>query len=128
MEKENLKFIISCVKNRIMKEHSNINSIPMIDEKERKKLRTELINNLEEITKELKTLTDKETEKEKSYEITSVCKEDLEGEGFDISKVSDETMRKLAGKMANAYLDNQFWTDLKITADYLGIPQKNKEA
>lgn len=65
--------------------------------------------------------------KQESFEITSVSREDLEGLGYDTSNVEDMTMRRLASKMADAYVENVFWIDLPIIADYLEIPKK-KEA
>lgn len=61
------------------------------------------------------------------FKITSVCREDLEGLGYDTSKVDDGDMERLAGKMADAYLDNGFWIDLPIIADYMEIPKKIKK-
>lgn len=62
----------------------------------------------------------------KMFEITSVCREDLNEEGYDTSQVNDDTMKALARKMADAYLNNSYWIDLKIIADYLQIPRKQK--
>lgn len=61
------------------------------------------------------------------FSITSVCREDLEGEGFDTSKVDDATMMTIARKMADAYLESIFWIDLPIIAEYCGVPHKGKE-
>jgi hypothetical protein len=57
------------------------------------------------------------------FQITSVHRDDLEGLGYDSSKVNDATMTELADKMANAYLENAFWIDLPIIADRLEIPK-----
>lgn len=57
------------------------------------------------------------------FTITSVSRDDLKGIGYDTDKVDDDTMRRLASKMADAYCDNGFWIDLPIIADYLEIPQ-----
>lgn len=62
--------------------------------------------------------------KQEFFPITSVSREDLEGIGYDTSKVDAETMERLASKMADAYCDNGFWIDLPILADYLEIPKK----
>jgi len=61
----------------------------------------------------------------KGFPITSVARADLFDEGYDVSKVSDEIMERLASKMANAYVENGFWIDLGIIAEDLGIPKKN---
>lgn len=60
----------------------------------------------------------------KAFEITSVARADLEGVGYDTSKVEDGTMEELASKMAEAYTNEVFWIDLEIIADYLKIPKQ----
>ena len=64
--------------------------------------------------------------KQKLFPITSVSRDDLEGIGYDASKVDAETMERLASKMADAYCDGGFWVDLSIIADNLEIPLKKK--
>jgi len=61
-----------------------------------------------------------------AFPITSVSRADLENEGFDVSKVSDNIMERLAYEMANSYVQNSFWIDLGIIAEDLGIPQVKK--
>jgi hypothetical protein len=61
------------------------------------------------------------------FPITSVHRDDLEGLGYDTSKVDDGTMQELASKMADAYLDSDFWIDLPIVADHSEIPMKKPE-
>lgn len=61
------------------------------------------------------------------FEISSVHRDDLEGEGYDVSNVDDGTMEQLASKMGNAYTDNVFWIDLGIIAEGLEIPKKSKK-
>lgn len=61
------------------------------------------------------------------FEITSVHRDDLERLGYDTSKVSDQTMEKLATKMSDDYLEQLFWTSLDIIAEDLGIPKKTDE-
>ena len=58
------------------------------------------------------------------FSITSVHRSDLDGLGYDISRIDDATMLELAHKMANAYCENVFWIDLPIIADALEIPRK----
>jgi hypothetical protein len=58
-----------------------------------------------------------------SFEITSVHRDDLEGLGYDISKVDDLLMRRLASNMADGYCEKEFWRDLETCADELGIPR-----
>jgi len=77
------------------------------------------------ILKQLQKLPIDEQERQmQSFNITSVCRADLEGEGFDTSKVDDMTMTRLASKMADAYCDTTFWIDLDVIAEYLEIPRK----
>jgi len=57
----------------------------------------------------------------KEFPITSVCHTDLKGIGFDCDKVDDGTMIELASKMADAYCDCCFWSNLEIIAENLGI-------
>lgn len=60
----------------------------------------------------------------KGFPITSVARLDLEGQGYDVSKIDDSQMERLAEKMANAYVESSFWIDLEIIADDLGFPKK----
>jgi len=60
------------------------------------------------------------------FSITSVCRTDLEGIGFNTKNVDDSTMIELASKMADAYCDFAFWTDLEIIAEYLEIKKYKK--
>jgi len=60
----------------------------------------------------------------KSFVITEVSREDLEELGFDTSEVSDETMERLASKLADDYCEQLFWTSLDIIAEYMKIPKK----
>lgn len=59
------------------------------------------------------------------FPITSVHRDDLKGLGYDTSNVDDGTMQELASKMADAYLDSDFWIDLPIIADHLEIPKQS---
>lgn len=61
--------------------------------------------------------------KKESFVITSVSRADLEGIGFDTSKVSDAQMERLAEKMADDYVNQMFWISLEMLAEYLGFPQ-----
>ena len=80
------------------------------------------IYNINSISKnELRSLMGK---KKEFFEITSVSREDLESAGFDASNVDDDTMTELAEEMADDYLEQLFWTSLKILAENLGIPKK----
>lgn len=59
-----------------------------------------------------------------SFVISEVSREDLDELGYDASKVSDETMERLASKLGDDYCEQLFWTSLKITAEYMNIPKK----
>ena len=62
-----------------------------------------------------------------SFPITSVSREDLEALGFDASDVSDDTMERLASKLADDYCEQLFWISLRVLAeDYFNIPEKIK--
>ncbi len=56
------------------------------------------------------------------FVIARVHRDDLSEAGFDASQVDGATMQRLASKMHDAYLDNGFWIDLPIIAEYLAIP------
>ena len=58
-----------------------------------------------------------------AFEITSVSRADLEAIGFDTTHVSDETMERLASKMADDYCEQLFWDSMTIIAEILGIPK-----
>lgn len=62
-----------------------------------------------------------------SFVITEVSREDLEGLGYNTSKVSDETMERLASKLADDYCEQLFWTSLDIIAEYMEIPKRKKD-
>jgi len=71
-------------------------------------------------------LNDKTKPKQEYFPITSVCRADLEGIGFDTKNVDDSTMSRLASKMANAYCENSYWIDLEILAEDLDIKKRKK--
>lgn len=60
------------------------------------------------------------------FPITSVCKEDLDTAGFDISNITALQLTRIANLMENSYLENGFWHDLKEAAIRVGIPKKTK--
>lgn len=68
----------------------------------------------------------KTNQKQEFFQITSVCRDDLEEIGFDTKNVDDATMSKLASKMADAYCEFAFWEDLEIIAGYLKIKKHKK--
>lgn len=71
--------------------------------------------------------SNKKTNQEQEYfPITSICRADLEGIGFNTKNVDNSTMLRLASKMANAYCENSYWIDLDILAEDLGIKKRKK--
>ena len=62
-----------------------------------------------------------------SFVISEISREDLETLGYNASKVSDETMERLASKLGDDYCEQLFWTSLDITAEYLGIPKRRRK-
>lgn len=61
------------------------------------------------------------------FEVVSVSRADLDHKGFDTTNITDDDMERLAKKIGNAYLDDGFWTDLVIIAEYMDIPRKETE-
>ena len=55
------------------------------------------------------------------FPITSVAREDLESQGFDASRVTEEQMAEIADHMQDAYCDDAFWVELEVIADDMGI-------
>lgn len=75
------------------------------------------------------TLTEQEQQlkqrlSEGFFPITSVHRDDLQGVGFDVDKISDSQMRELAHRMADDYCEQLFWSSMGIIAeDILGFPK-----
>ena len=58
------------------------------------------------------------------FVIARVHRNDLEQIGFDVTNVTDDTMEELARRMCNDYLEQLYWSSLKIIAeDVLNIPK-----
>lgn len=57
-----------------------------------------------------------------SFPVTSVHREDLFSQGFLNQNVSDEEMEAIARKMADSYIENQFWLDVSFYAREFGVP------
>lgn len=58
------------------------------------------------------------------FPISSVCRDDLESKGFDVSDVTDSQMSELAGKLGNDYCEQLFWISMGIIAEEcLKIPR-----
>jgi hypothetical protein len=52
-------------------------------------------------------------DKQKAYNITSVCREDMESIGFDTETLTDEDMQKIAETLGESYVTSGFWQDLE---------------
>lgn len=57
------------------------------------------------------------------FNITSVSRDDVNELNFDGANMTDAQMERLADKMENAYLANGYWDDLRLCAEYMGIPK-----
>lgn len=58
------------------------------------------------------------------FRISSVHRDDLARQGFDVSDVDDEDMRMLARKLEDDYCEQLFWLSMEIIADQgLEIPR-----
>lgn len=64
----------------------------------------------------------------KIFKITGVARDDIaEKLGVEVAEsFTDEEMTRLASKMADAYLENGFWVDLPIIAEYILEERKEK--
>lgn len=59
------------------------------------------------------------------FPVSSVCREDLESKGFDVSDVTDSQMKELAAKLDDGYREQLFWTSMEtIAEDRLEIPRE----
>lgn len=62
------------------------------------------------------------------FPITSVHRDDLEGQGFDVEKISDDDMQNLAEKMADDYCEQLFWPSMEIIAgEILSFPKEKQK-
>ncbi|KAA6302826.1 MAG: hypothetical protein EZS26_000996 [Candidatus Ordinivivax streblomastigis] len=60
------------------------------------------------------------------FPISSVSRDDLKGEGFVVSKVTDGDMETIASKMGDDYCDQLYWDSLRIIADCVGVSSKDQ--
>lgn len=60
------------------------------------------------------------------FPITTICKEDVETAGFDVSNITEEQLQNIANDMEDMYLRDGFWHDLRTSAEEIGIPKKKK--
>jgi hypothetical protein len=60
----------------------------------------------------------------KSFEITSICREDMQSIGFDTTTLSDDDMKIIASKMADHFLECCYWQNLEsILIDLYDLKQ-----
>jgi len=75
---------------------------------------------------------DKKSEKvnwNKEFPLTSICRHDLRDINLttqEIESLDNEDMKRIASKLADAYLENGFWDDLKIIVEDI-LKDKDKE-
>ena len=60
------------------------------------------------------------------YPISSLHIDDLIFQGFDVGKVTESDIKRLADKLSDDYCEQLFWGSLNIIADGMGIPRKNE--
>ena len=60
--------------------------------------------------------------KQESFKITSISRDDFKSEGYDCSGLSDATMEHIASKMADAYCECCFWVELRFHAEDRELP------
>ncbi len=69
-------------------------------------------------------LAEHDSERTGFFPITHIHRDDLEGEGYDVSKVTDSDMVELADMMSESYA-HLFFSDMTFFADNkLKIPKK----
>lgn len=67
--------------------------------------------------------------KKETFNITSLCRNDIAVLGYkNVESISDEIMEKIAEKMANSYVENQFWVDLEYMVEYYCNLEREKKA
>lgn len=59
----------------------------------------------------------------KPVPVTMLSVNDLEAQGFDVSKVTQEQIEWIASKMADNYVENLFWDDINCYAKKFNIPK-----
>lgn len=66
--------------------------------------------------------------KKESFNITSLSRDDIAILGYkNVENISDDMMEKIAEKMANSYIENQFWIDLECMVDYYCNLEREKK-
>lgn len=57
------------------------------------------------------------------FVIARLHREDFEARGFDASQVSDAVMQRIATKMGDNFVEQQFWIDIDFWGDELGLKE-----
>lgn len=63
----------------------------------------------------------------KFYLVLELGRADLIREGYDVSKVNDDTMKEIATRMGDGMTDPAFWISLRTVADEMKIPKLEKK-
>jgi hypothetical protein len=78
---------------------------------------------IETPTEEEKSILNQLTGELPNFQVSSVCRDDLRSEGFDVTRVTDADMKSLAKKMSNDYCDQLYWDSMRVIAyEYFEIP------
>ena len=62
------------------------------------------------------------------FEVTSISRGDLKALGFKTENITDGEMQRLASKMADDYLEQMYWTSMKILAEDMGFEKTEDES
>lgn len=68
----------------------------------------------------------KAAEKEGSFHVLSLDRDDIEAAGFDPSSLTDDDLRRMAGKLSDDIVGNQYWISLKTLCEWENIPRKTR--
>lgn len=66
----------------------------------------------------------KAAEKEGFFHVLSLDRDDIEVAGFDPSSLTDDDLRRMAGKLSDDIVGNQYWISLKTLCEWENIPRK----
>lgn len=66
-------------------------------------------------------------EKEGFFHITSMSREDIKAVGYDPSAMTDDELRRMAEKIGDDIVGNQYWVSLKEYCAWNNIPKLEKE-
>jgi hypothetical protein len=57
--------------------------------------------------------------------VSQVCREDIKGRGYNVSKLDDSDMQRFAEKMGDAICEGDYWPVLDGVAEYVFNLKKN---